>query len=193
MRNEREDVVGRAGTRRRLLVVLSMGVLFAFSVVMATTAMARTGDTGRKDSGVRVETEQIGPTAAPQSENTRGTAAGNCKNMGGRVSYYNSSDQLLAYFQAVQRWCWNYSAVTYASPPEVVGRVTQAGLARGWKYRGVVAQSDFFFEYQGYPRGGHNTTRQGKFFYRTPEGRQEQLPQVKLITYYNGNGYSVVK
>ncbi len=168
----------KAKTRRRLLVVLSMGVLFALSAVLATTALARPGEEQKSKDAVRVETEQIGPTAAPQGENARSAAAGNCKTIGGRVSYFNSSDQLLAYFQSVQRWCWNYSAVTYASPPEVVGRVTQAGLARGWKYRGVVEQSDYFFEYQGRPKGGHNTTRQGRFTYRTSDGRAEQLPQV---------------
>lgn len=162
--------------------------------MLAATALARPGEEQARRDAVRLEVEQIGPTAAPQGESDRGAAASaNCKNIGGRVNYYNRSNQLLAHFQSVQRWCWDYSSVTYAPPPEVAGRVTQAGLARGWKYRGVVAQSDYFFEYHGYPRGGHSTTRRGKFVYRTSDGRTEQLPRVKLITYYNGNGYGVVR
>ena len=186
--------MGRARTRRRLLVVVTMGVLFALSAVLATTALARPGvDQARKDA-VRVETEQIGPTTgpAPQGENARSAASANCKTLGGRVNYYNSSNQLLAYFQSVQQWCWDYYSVTYASTPTVSGVVTQAGAASGWRYRGVVARSDYFFEYQGRPYGGHVSGRQGRFVYRTSSGRAEKLPKIKLVTYYNGNGYSVV-
>ena len=125
---------GRSGKRKNEAAFAGGpldGVLFALSAVLAATALARPGEEQARRDAVRVEVEQIGRTAAPQGESERGAAASaNCKNIGGRVNYYNSSNQLLAHFQSVQRWCWDYYSVTYASPPEVAGRVTQAGLAR---------------------------------------------------------------
>jgi len=189
--------MGSTDTRRRLLVVLAVGVLFALSVVMATSSLAKPGGSQAADNGVYAVAEQIGPTpsAAPQAqEGSRSAAAASqCKSIGARVSYYNGSGKLLAYFQSVQKWCFDFNKVTSVSKPQVADEVTALGEKSDWKYKGLVESSGELRAYKGRPDGQHIGIRQGRFTYEGSNGKGEKLPFVKLVKYYDGSAYSDTK
>lgn len=188
--------MGRIDTRRRLLVVLAVGVLCALSVVIATSSLARPAGKQAARDVVRAETGDIAPVpaAAPQGqEGARVAAAAQCYVRGAFVNYYNGSGKLLARFEVRQKWCFDFNTITFVGKPQINPIVTSLGKASNWKYEGLVEKSGKFVTYDGRPYGSHVGIRQGNFSYKGAQGNAEKFPYTKLVKYYNGGGFNVIR
>ena len=223
--------MGRVNARRRLLVVLSAGVLLALSAVLGTVALAKPGQgnkltpqqrqefiVGAKEVAglndaqiaaalknpdavdaipVSFEVEDLGgPATTPslQGERFRSAAAAACANVRGEANYRNVRGESLANFAVYREFCFNGAAITYLSPAQVGGGVTNLGASKGWSYQGVVDRKNQFFMYKGRSQGGHKTVRVASFKV-CPEGAScfKKLPRVALYVHFDGFRYPIVR
>jgi len=161
---------------------------------------------GLRREGVATRRLFVGATAAAlllsvvmlvvQSQDSPAQAATNCKGIDRTVTYRDraGSGRPLAYFQVSQIWCWDGRAVTYASKPKVAGKVTKLGAERGWRYGGLLGKQDYYFTYKGLSHGGHTSFRKGGFTVCAKNTQcSQKTPQVKIIVYHDGNGFSVAR
>ena len=129
-----------------------------------------------------------------QSQGSPAQAASNCNGFSRLITYRDESERLLAYFQMSQKWCWNFSAITYVSKPTVAGKVTKLGAARGWRYDGLLIKNDYYFAYKGLSRGGHTSIRKGGFRVCAKNNQcYQKAPWVKINVYYDAQGFSVAR
>ena len=142
-----------------------------------------------------VRTSETEPTARAQEdragESFSATATSYCRRFASTVNYTNAYGTLLASYKVSRVWCWDYSAITYVSVPEVSGTVTARGAALGWRYNGLIARSDAYFYYDGRSRGGHVSRRKGSFSVCNASSGcfLTKTPQVSIFGYYDGRGY----
>lgn len=112
-----------------------------------------------------------------------------CATIPGGFTYKDTSGRVLAYYRMSQKSCWDGTRITYLGVPVITYKVTSVGQASGWSWNGIVGRRDYFFEYNGSPRGGHVTLRRASFIV-CPRGGScfEKRPLVKRYAYSNKAG-----
>ncbi len=66
-------------------------------------------------------------------------------------------------FTVIKYWEYDGRRVVAAPGARALGHVTAPAAFGGWRYHGVIGSWDYFTRYAGRWRGGHLSSRQGKF------------------------------
>ena len=223
-----ESVDRRNRVKRRLLLVLGVGLLLALSAMLASTALAAPAKAGKLTSEqrdmfvegakkiaglsdeeivralrdadriaaipVRVDETQE-RTSAPVRAEGNATRANYCTYLTGSRSYVNAYGEKLFTFTGTKRWCFDYSAVTYAPPARSSYAVTEKGSEAGWNYVRVVDRTEGFKSYAGLARGAHVSKFVARFRSCSTEAARctNVYPQYTGVGRYDGTGGQTIR
>jgi hypothetical protein len=174
----------------------------ALALAVGTGAALAPEEAGRASSGaqerkdappVRAGVESVSallPGAAVAQAQSSTQPSSVCSRLGTRVNYFSYRNEVLAFFETSQVFCFNGNRVTYASTPNTRGVITQRGAQYGWRYDGIVGGYDRYFTVNGKVRGGHRSFRQGSFTVCNAQYGcfANYKPWGRMTGYYNGRG-----